>query len=48
MMDIMFEIPSRDDVDKCIITKETIEQKDSPKLLLTSDKKQAKNEANAS
>jgi ATP-dependent Clp protease ATP-binding subunit ClpX len=48
MMDIMFEIPSRDDVDKCIITKETIEQKDSPKLLLTSDKKQIKNEANAS
>ena len=45
MMDIMFDIPSRDDVKKCIITKETIEEGKEPVLVLD-DK--ANNEADAS
>lgn len=34
MMDIMYEIPSRTDVEKCVITKETIENNQAPTLLL--------------
>ncbi len=34
MTDIMFDIPSRSDVHKCIITKETIENESSPTLVL--------------
>ena len=45
MMDIMFDIPSRDDVKKCIITKETIEEGKEPVLVLE-DKEN--NEADAS
>ena len=36
MTDIMYEIPSRDDVEKCIITKETIENETQPTLILSS------------
>jgi ATP-dependent Clp protease ATP-binding subunit ClpX len=34
MMDIMYEIPSRTDVKKCVITKETIDSQQQPTLLL--------------
>ena len=34
MMDIMFDIPSRNDVKKCIVTKETIEEQKEPVLVL--------------
>ncbi|HWI46770.1 MAG TPA: ATP-dependent protease ATP-binding subunit ClpX [Rummeliibacillus sp.] len=34
MLDVMFELPSRDDIVKCIITKETVTDKARPKLLL--------------
>ncbi len=34
MLDMMFELPSRDDIVKCIITKETILDKKPPKLFL--------------
>jgi ATP-dependent Clp protease ATP-binding subunit ClpX len=34
MLDVMFELPSRDDIKKCIITKETITDQHSPKLIL--------------
>ena len=34
MLDVMFELPSRDDIKKCIITPETITEKAQPKLLL--------------
>ena len=34
MTEIMYEIPSRDDVEKCIITKETIEEDSRPRLIL--------------
>lgn len=36
MLDIMFELPSRDDIEKCIITKDTVDHEDMhPKLLYT-------------
>ncbi|MEG0261255.1 MAG: ATP-dependent Clp protease ATP-binding subunit ClpX, partial [Lysinibacillus sp.] len=34
MLEVMYELPSRDDVKKCIITGETIKAKEKPKLLL--------------
>ncbi|MCP3741258.1 ATP-dependent protease ATP-binding subunit ClpX [Rossellomorea sp. BNER] len=34
MLEVMFDLPSRDDIKKCIITKETIEDNEAPKLLL--------------
>ncbi|SDB95472.1 ATP-dependent Clp protease ATP-binding subunit ClpX [Pelagirhabdus alkalitolerans] len=35
MLDVMYELPSREDIHKCIITKETVESdKSRPKLLL--------------
>ena len=48
MTDIMYEIPSRNDVEKCIITRETIEMKGRPKLVLNSGKQLKDQEANAS
>ncbi|WP_099158681.1 ATP-dependent protease ATP-binding subunit ClpX [Virgibacillus ndiopensis] len=34
MLDVMFELPSREDIEKCVITKDTIAQEDgSPKLI---------------
>jgi ATP-dependent Clp protease ATP-binding subunit ClpX len=39
MTNIMYEIPSRNDVQKCIITKETIEEELEPKLVLVDPKK---------
>jgi ATP-dependent Clp protease ATP-binding subunit ClpX len=44
MIDVMYEIPSRDDIKKCVITKDTIVNKSDPKLVLAkkpiSDKKE--------
>ncbi|GIN60256.1 ATP-dependent Clp protease ATP-binding subunit ClpX [Robertmurraya siralis] len=34
MLDVMYELPSRDDISKCIITKETVIENSAPKLLL--------------
>ncbi|RYL94663.1 ATP-dependent protease ATP-binding subunit ClpX [Sporolactobacillus sp. Y61] len=34
MLDVMYELPSRDDIEKCVITKETVEGKERPTLLL--------------
>ena len=34
MLEIMYEIPSRDDIEKCIITKDTIVNNAEPKLIL--------------
>ncbi|GAY75108.1 ATP-dependent protease ATP-binding subunit ClpX [Sporolactobacillus inulinus] len=34
MLDVMYELPSREDIDKCIITKETVEGKARPTLIL--------------
>ncbi|MFG6116435.1 ATP-dependent protease ATP-binding subunit ClpX [Halobacillus sp. MO56] len=36
MLDVMYDLPSRDDIEKCIITKETVVNEDGkPKLVLT-------------
>jgi ATP-dependent Clp protease ATP-binding subunit ClpX len=32
MLDIMFELPTRDDIVKCVITEETVRQKSNPEL----------------
>jgi ATP-dependent Clp protease ATP-binding subunit ClpX len=42
MLDIMYEIPSRDDIEKCIITKETVENKGEPTLVLSDRKKKSR------
>lgn len=34
MLDVMYDLPSRDDIAKCIITKETVTENSVPKLLL--------------
>lgn len=34
MLDVMYELPSREDIKKCIVTEETITEKVKPKLLL--------------
>ena len=38
MRDIMFDIPSNPKIEKCIITKETVEGKEGPKLVLNENK----------
>ncbi len=38
MLDIMFEIPSRDDVARCIITKASVTDKKPPEVILKPDK----------
>lgn len=39
MTDVMYDIPSREDVVKCIITKDMIENSKQPKLILTKETK---------
>lgn len=34
MLDVMYDIPSRDDINKCLITHETVVKKQSPELVL--------------
>ena len=34
MLDVMFDLPSRDDISKCIITKETVYENSDPKFIL--------------
>lgn len=33
MMDVMYEVPSEDNVEKCIITREAVEKKEKPKII---------------
>lgn len=47
MLDIMFEIPSRSDIQKCVVTRETVVSKMEPTLLL-SDKKTSSKKGSAS
>ncbi|EOC99602.1 ATP-dependent Clp protease ATP-binding subunit ClpX [Caldisalinibacter kiritimatiensis] len=42
MLDIMYEIPSREDIEKCVITKETISNKTEPTLVLSEKRKKKK------
>ena len=41
-LDIMYEIPSRDDIEKCVITKETIMNGGEPTLVISDRKKKAR------
>ncbi len=41
MLNVMYEIPSRDDVEKCVITKEVIEGVKPPEIIETKKKKTA-------
>lgn len=42
MLDIMYEIPSRDDVEKCLITKDTVMNLAEPTLVLSDMKKKSR------
>ena len=44
MRDIMFDIPSNPKIEKCIITKETVENKSAPKLVINKEKAEKKQE----
>ena len=48
MTDSMFDIPSRDDIRKCIITKSTIDHNTGPTLVLRDAKRLEKKEETAS
>jgi len=48
MTEIMYEIPSREDVKRCIVSKETVEQRAKPALLLADGKLLEEREATAS
>jgi len=47
MMDVMFEIPSREDVAKCIITLDTVVNKQPPKLIIGESLKKKKSSQSA-
>ncbi|WIV11853.1 hypothetical protein QO263_17375 [Proteiniborus sp. MB09-C3] len=42
MLDIMYDIPSREDIEKCVITKDTIANKQEPTLVLSDKRKKKK------
>lgn len=42
MTDVMYEIPSAKNVEKCIITKDTVESKQMPELIINEDKQPIK------
>ena len=42
MLDIMYEIPSREDIEKCVITKDTIINRTEPTLVLSEKRKKKK------
>ncbi|MBC7088560.1 MAG: ATP-dependent Clp protease ATP-binding subunit ClpX [Tissierellales bacterium] len=46
MVDIMFEIPDRDDIVKCVVTKETIENDQSPTLVFSDRKAKINKKSN--
>ncbi|ADG05407.1 ATP-dependent protease ATP-binding subunit ClpX [Kyrpidia spormannii] len=47
MLDVMYEIPSRDDITKCVVTKETVLLKESPILVKADGRKKKKKEETA-
>ena len=42
MRDIMFEIPSNPKIEKCIVTKETVEKGESPKIIINNNREAVK------
>lgn len=45
MKDVMYDMPSRNDVNKCIVTKEVVKNNEEPLLVTTSEKKKKKEES---
>ncbi|MCR4441062.1 MAG: ATP-dependent Clp protease ATP-binding subunit ClpX [Peptococcaceae bacterium] len=45
MRDVMYEIPSRGDINKCIVTKECVKNNEEPLLVTTSERKKKKEES---
>jgi ATP-dependent Clp protease ATP-binding subunit ClpX len=41
MLDVMYDIPSMTNVEKCLVTREAVEGKGTPVLLLSGDDKVA-------
>jgi len=39
MLDVMYDIPSREDIEKCVVTKETVDNQTEPTLVLSEVKK---------
>jgi ATP-dependent Clp protease ATP-binding subunit ClpX len=46
LLDVMYELPVRDDIGKCIITRDVIQKRDKP-ILVTADKRKKKKEESA-
>ncbi len=46
LLNVMYELPSRDDIDRCIITKEVVNNSDAP-MLVTRDNEHKKKEESA-
>jgi ATP-dependent Clp protease ATP-binding subunit ClpX len=46
LLDVMYELPARDDIGKCIITRDVIAKRDKP-ILVTADKRKKKKEETA-
>ncbi|NLC50689.1 MAG: ATP-dependent Clp protease ATP-binding subunit ClpX [Firmicutes bacterium] len=46
LMEVMFELPSRDDISKCIITKDVVLKREKP-ILVTGEKRKKKKEESA-
>ena len=44
MRDIMFEIPSNPNIEKCIITKETVKNGEAPRLVINNNREVTKKE----
>ncbi|MDB5083782.1 MAG: ATP-dependent Clp protease ATP-binding subunit ClpX [Bacilli bacterium] len=44
MLEVMYDLPSRDDVTRCVVTKETVINKETPLLMTTDGRKKKKEE----
>ena len=47
MRNVMYEVPSRTDVSKCVVTKDVVLSKEEPMIVTTGEKKSKKKEASA-
>jgi len=47
MRDVMYEIPSRNDINKCIVTKDVVKNSEEPLLVTTSERSKRKKEETA-
>jgi ATP-dependent Clp protease ATP-binding subunit ClpX len=45
MLDVMYDIPSANNIEKCIVTKDTIENRTEPELVVNENKKPLKKTA---